>query len=225
MSYDYCSVYQRSVFVSQIGPHLPFWLRRFDFVTPCDVTWTIIHVEWSFCWPIASCLTFGACCVFWWGLSDGVLGLFWSWLFRLLCSFCQRTVVQAQLACAWKMRVSSEKAGILQAFSGLAQKHFRTICTDCRERVEGKSREGRMRNMDGQVLKWISSFRAEDIYVFLKQWWLKILIDFFHHLSFCFCPQVVVLCQLPVGVLIIVFPQFAEMPPSLSSWAAPKIEN
>lgn len=41
-----------SVFVSQIGSHLPLWLSWLDFVRLCDLSLT--HGEWRFYWPVAS---------------------------------------------------------------------------------------------------------------------------------------------------------------------------
>ena len=51
----------------------------------------------------------------------------------------------------WCMRrVSSGKAAILQAISGLARQELHAICTDCIERARGKSLAGRRRgNIEG----------------------------------------------------------------------------
>lgn len=113
------AVHHRSVFVPQIGLQLHIWRRRLDFETPCDLTWTITHVEWSFYWPVGSHLPCGACCVFggdrlwrgpepsfvlvllvpvsWalfakeWGRGVGLGGVLPFW-----------TAVQTQLAGAWE---------------------------------------------------------------------------------------------------------------------------
>lgn len=138
------AVYQWSVILSPIGPHLPLWLNRLDFATACDLTRSITHVEGSSYWPAASRLLCGACFVFWWWTVSDVdprQVLFWSWLFPLLSRFCQRTVAQAQLAGAWEEWIQS------------AQSVWRG--------PGGSSRVGRMRKMEGEL-------GPSDSYVMLK---------------------------------------------------------
>lgn len=153
-AWHFFAVYHWSVFVSQIGPQLPLWPGRLDFETQCDLTWTITHVEWTFL--LAHCIPSAKWGLFWvwWGSS-----LTWTrakFCFGSACSpFLSPFLSKSEggeaggvtlLDCStnttgWCMRrVSSGKAAILQATSGLARQELCTICTDC---LEGRGIRGR----------------------------------------------------------------------------------
>lgn len=106
----------------------------------------------SFYWPIASHLPSGACCVFggdrlWPGPEPSfvlVLHVPLSWALFVKESGGKGGGAVTLLDCStnttgWCMRrVSSGKAAILQAISGLARQELCTICTHCMERVRGR---------------------------------------------------------------------------------------
>lgn len=133
----------------------------------------------SFYWPIVSHLPSGACCVFggdrlWPGPEPSfvlVLHVPLSWALFVKESGGKGGGAVTLLDCStnttgWCMRrVSSGKAAILQAISGLARQELCTICTHCmeRERMVGRKRRRKMEGYSNRkIFACFSSIKTSE---------------------------------------------------------------